>query len=84
MYLLAKFSDHRSYKNGDGNSYIKSYRDALQKAELTALIRHIARFLISGIPIYNSEFPYTAGRKTTTTRKEHRQLQSVLRVTQTQ
>ena len=38
--------------------------DALEKAELTVSIRHIARFLKSWIPIYNSEFPDTTGRKT--------------------
>ena len=63
MYLLAKFGDHRSYGNGDINSYIKSYIDTWEKAELTASIRQIARFLKSGIPIYNSEVPDTAGRK---------------------
>ena len=38
--------------------------DTLEKAELTASIRHIERFLKSRIPIYNSEAPDTAGRKT--------------------
>ena len=37
--------------------------DTLKKAELTASIQHIARFLKSGIPIYNSEVPDTPGRK---------------------
>ena len=37
--------------------------DTLEKAELTASIRHIARFLKSGIPIYDSEVPDNAGRK---------------------
>ena len=36
----------------------------LEKAELTASIRRITRFLKSGIPIYNSEVPDTVGRKT--------------------
>ena len=53
--------------------------DILEKAELTASILYIARFLKSGIPIYNSEVPDKAGRKT----KENT-LQSVLRFTQTQ
>ena len=35
----------------------------LEKGELTASIHHIARFLKSGIPIYSSEVPDTAGRK---------------------
>ena len=38
--------------------------DNLEKAELTASIRHIARPLKLGIPTYNSEVPDTAGRKT--------------------
>ena len=38
--------------------------DTLEKAELTASIRHIARFLKSEIQIYNSEVPDTADRKT--------------------
>ena len=51
MYLLAKFVDHAPYKNGDINSYIKSYTDILENAELTTSIRHSAKFLKSGIPI---------------------------------
>ena len=38
--------------------------------ELTVSIRHIARFLKSGIPIYNSDVPDTAGRKTTRRRTQ--------------
>ena len=38
--------------------------DTLEKAEITALISHIATILKSGIPIYNSEVPNTSGRKT--------------------
>ena len=38
--------------------------DTLEKAELTALIRHIAIYFKSGIPLYNSEVLDTAGRKT--------------------
>ena len=37
--------------------------NTLEKAELTALIRHIVTFLKSGIPIYNSEISDTADRK---------------------
>ena len=58
MYLSAKFGDHRSYRNGVINSYINYY----MKTEFTTLIRHIAIFLKSGIPIYNSEVPDTASR----------------------
>ena len=77
MYQLVKFGGHRSYRNGDTNPDINFY--ILEKCELTTGIRHIARFLRSGIPIYN--FPDTAGRKT---RKEKdKRLQSVLRFMQT-
>ena len=69
MYLLTKFGGDRSYRNGDINSYINSYTDTLEKAELSELIHYIARFLKSGKPIYNSEVPDTAGRKTTSRRK---------------
>ena len=58
--MTAKFGDHRCYGNGDIDSYIKSYMVTLEKVTHT-LIRHIARFLIPGIPIYNSEVPDTAG-----------------------
>ena len=51
MYLFAKFSGHRSYGNGDINSWIISYMNTSKKAELTAAIRHIERFSKSGIPI---------------------------------
>ena len=43
---------------------IDSYIDTLEKFELTVSIRPIARFLKSGIPIYNSEIPDTAVKKT--------------------
>ena len=35
----------------------------LKNAELSALILHIARFLKSGIPIYNSNVPETVTKK---------------------
>ena len=63
MYLLAKFGDHRSYKNGDINSGINSYMDILEKVEPTAWIPFIARFLKSRIPIYNSGVQDTAERR---------------------
>ena len=66
------------------NSYINSYMDTLEKAALDASICLIARFLKSGIPIYNSEVPDTAGRKKQKEEEEHRQLQIVLYFTQTQ
>ena len=81
MYLLAKFGDHKPYRNGDVNSF-NFYMDTLEKAEPTASIRCIGRFIKSGRPIYNSEVPDTAGKKQK--EEEHRQVQSVLRFTQTQ
>ena len=46
--------------------------NSLEKAGLTASVDHIERFSKSGVPIYNSEVPDTAGRKmrrrTTTTK----------------
>ena len=47
-------------ENGDINSYMITS----QKAELTAFGHHIERFSKSGIPIYISEVPDAAGRKT--------------------
>ena len=60
--------------------------DTLEKAEFTASFRHMERFLKSGIPIYNSEVPDTAGRKREVEGEEEkrRQLQSVMLFTQTQ
>ena len=72
MYLLAKFGDHRFYRNGDINSYINSYMDTLEIAALTALICHIGRFLKSGIPVYNSEALDTACRKTRRQRRRRK------------
>ena len=64
MYLLAKFGRHSSYANGDVNSYICSYKNTLEKAELTTLVRHLQSYSKSGTLIYNSEVPETTGRKT--------------------
>ena len=36
----------------------------VEKAELTATIRHTGRFLESGLQIYDSEVQDTAGKKT--------------------
>ena len=69
MYLLVKFGDHRSHRNGDINSCIESYMDTLERAKITASIRLTARFLKSGIKIYNSEVPDTTGIKTRRRRK---------------
>ena len=70
MYLLAKFGDHRCHRNGDINSYINSNIYTLENAQLTATIRHIARFLKSGIPIYNTVVQDTAGKKKKTIRTQ--------------
>ena len=42
---------------------MKFHMDTLENAKLTASVRLIARFFKSGIPIYNSKVPDTAGRK---------------------
>ena len=88
MYLLAKFGDHRSYRNGDINCYIKSYMDASymdvsKKAELTAPIHHIARTLKSEIPFTISKSQIRLVEKQEE-EEEHRQLLSIVRFTQTQ
>ena len=46
--------------------------DTLEKAELSPLMCHIVRFSKSGIPIYISEVPDKAGRKTTRKRRKRR------------
>ena len=45
----------------------------LEKVECTASVRHFERFSKSGILIYNSEVPGTAGRKT----KRRRRTQAI-------
>ena len=61
--LVSFDGGHRSYGNADINSYINSYLNASGKVELTTLIRHIERFLKSGLPISNPDVPYTTGKK---------------------
>ena len=63
MYLLAKFGGQRSYRNRDINSYINSFMDTLENAELK---RHNAKFFKSEIPIFCSKVSDKAGRKTRT------------------
>ena len=46
--------------------------DTLEKPELAALIRHIAIFLKSGMPIYNYKVPNTAGRRRKRKRRRRR------------
>ena len=48
--------------------------DTLEKAELTASVRHIAIFLKSGIPIYNSEYLDIAGIKKKKKKKEKKKI----------
>ena len=67
MDLFAKFCGHRSYGNEDINFIINSYMNHLEKAVLTASIRHIERISKTGIPIHNYEVPDTDDRKTTRT-----------------
>ena len=74
MYLLAKFDNHRSYRNEDIKFYVNNYMGTLERADLTASIHYIGRFLKWGIPIYNSEVPDTAGRKTRKRKKRTRRL----------
>ena len=69
MYLLAKSGGHKSDGNGDINSYISSYMNNLEIALLTGSVCHMEKFSKCGIPIYNSEFPDTAGRKTQSRRR---------------
>ena len=78
MFLLVKPRDHKFQRNGDINSYINSYMETLEKAELTTSICHIGRFLKSGIPIYNSKVPDMANRKTAEEEQEQRQLHSIM------
>ena len=54
--------------------------DTLEKSELHALIRHIAKFLKSGIPASKSRIQPTEKQQ----EEEHKQLQIVLCFTQTQ
>ena len=68
MYLHATFGGHRSYGNGDINSYINSYMNTSEKAELAFSISHTERFSKLEIPIYYSEVPDKADRKTRTRR----------------
>ena len=77
MYLIAKFDDHRSNRNIDKNYFINSNMGTLEKAEVTTSIRHIGRFLKSGIPIQNSEVQDTASRKSKTRRRRIRRTQTI-------
>ena len=67
-----KIGDHRSYRNGDINSYINSCMDTSEKTKVTTSTRHIAIVLKSGTPICNSEVLDTAGRKMRKRRRRRR------------
>ena len=64
MYLLDKFGGHIFNGNGDISSYINSYMNNSEKAELTVSICHIEISSKSGIPIDSSEVLDKANRKT--------------------
>ena len=65
----SQFRSHRSYWNGDIHSYINSYMNTLEKAELTTLVCYIERFPKSVILIYSSELSNRADRKSRIRRK---------------
>ena len=58
------FGRHKSYRNGEFNSYIIACINSLEKAEFTTSIHLIYRFSKSGIPIYNFKVPKKMGRRT--------------------
>ena len=62
-HRFTKVSGDRSYRNGYSDSYINSYMNILNKAELTFSA------LKSGTSIYNSKVLDTVGRKIATTKK---------------
>ena len=72
MYLVVYFGNG---ENGDIKSYISSYVNILEKAELTTAVIHIDRISKSRIPIYNSKVQTQADRK------KRRQLQNFRRLT---
>ena len=67
MYMLAKFGDYSCLIEIE----ISILTLILTRIPwiITASIRHVARFLKPGTPIYNYKIPVTAGRKTTTRRR---------------
>ena len=84
MYLLVKFGSHRSYGNGDMNSFISSYMNTLEKAELTTSDCHYERFP-------NQDYQFTIPKSQTRLvekreeeEEERRQLQRIMRFTQIQ
>ena len=85
MHLLAKFSSHMSYGYGDINPYISSDMNTLEKAQLTTLAHHIERFSKSRILIYNFKvWTRLAETREAGEDEQQRQLEWVMRVTQTQ
>ena len=49
------------------------FHEYLEKIEITVLVGHIGKFSKSGIPIYNSEVPDKASRKTKRRKKSRTQ-----------
>ena len=66
MYLLAKCSVHRSFGNLDINSYINSYLNTFEKAEVTTSVHLTQRFSKSWMLIYSSVVQDITDRKTAT------------------
>ena len=82
MYI---FGSHRSYENGDINSNISCYIDSLKKAEHATLVLRIERFLNQEhrFEISKSRKQLAEKREEGGEQEEHRQLQCILRFTQT-
>ena len=75
IYLLPKFGEYRSYRNGNSIEVLISIRTWIPWKSLNSppWSCRIPKYLKSGIPIYNSEIPDTAGRKTRRRRKRRTQ-----------
>ena len=83
MYI---FGSHRSYdENGDINSYISCYINSLEKAEHATSVRRIKRSLNQEhrFAISKSRKQLAEKREEGGEQEEHRQLQCILRFTQT-
>ena len=80
MYLLAEFVGDKSYRNGDINSHINSYMDALDSQLRCAILQDFQN------QEYRFTFPKSWVRlaEKTEEEEEHRQLQYVLHFTQAQ
>ena len=76
MRLIAKSGTHESYRNEDIKFYIDSYINTLEKVELTASTTILRGF-------QNKEYRFTIPKFQLAEKQGYRQLQSVLRFTQT-